>query len=151
LIFGIHEGPYVNTIPRTNNTASTSANIIEAAANFRHKATDARVGLPLPLNASLVAATKAKGVLNERKAAKKLFEAQSSIRIDVMLFKLSMAQKMINLLSVRVSKTFDSTHPVSAAISTLMGSACQDFARDFPLACRELTRYESLEPYFCGY
>jgi hypothetical protein len=42
-------------------TRSAAADVLVSAAVFKQKASDSRVGLALPLNANLAAASKAKG------------------------------------------------------------------------------------------
>jgi hypothetical protein len=70
------------------------------ASVFQQKASDTRLGLPKTLNANLLAASKAKTVLTERKAAKKNHEMQSSIRIDALLFKLDTVRGREQMIEV---------------------------------------------------
>jgi hypothetical protein len=131
------------------NTA-TASTALDIAAVYKAKASDTRIGLPL--NANLVAASKAKAVVAERAAAKQAFEG-NYIRIDALLFKLSKVRDQERLIEVstrhyrwqwnlmihqyqisklRTSKAFGPTSPISSAIYNLMEKIQADFAEDFP-------------------
>jgi hypothetical protein len=128
-----------------SNVAAASTHILGMATTFKEKASDKRIGLPL--NASLIAASKAKSIGIERKAAKKLFEDQSSIRIDASLFQRDV-NKLTPIQAVRASVTFDSSEKVYNAISALMEDLRISFSHDYPNAER-LTRYDPHKHYTC--
>jgi hypothetical protein len=85
-------------MPASNtSTSRTAANTLEIASTYKAKASDSRLGLPL--NANLLAATKARAITAERAALKLAFD-HKYIRIDAMLYKVVHARDQERLIEV---------------------------------------------------